>query len=103
MDSRLQTQQQVGQAGLPGSGHAGVHAAAVLSQVRLAGFGQRVADLIILSDQLLPGGERLATLRTHNDTAEFIKITLLQPSHNHPFIRFCFSSIRWKILLYNIS
>lgn len=66
MHSRLQTEQQVGQAGFSGSGHVGVGAAAVFPQVWLAGSGQRVAHLVVLSDELLPGGQRLATLRTHS-------------------------------------
>lgn len=66
MHSRLQAQQQVGQASFSGSRHAGVRAAAVFPQVRLAGFGQRVAHLVVLSDQLLPGGQSLAALRTQS-------------------------------------
>lgn len=58
---RLQAQQQVGEAGLAGSRH-GVGAAAVLPQVGLAGAGQRVAHLVVLSDQLLSGGQGLAAL-----------------------------------------
>lgn len=63
MHGGLQAQQQVGQASLSGSRHVGVDAAVVLPQVRLAGFSQRVAHLVVLSDQLLPGGQSLAALR----------------------------------------
>lgn len=66
--SWFQAEQQVGQTSLSGSGHVRVHAAAVLPQVRLAGFGQRVAHLVVLSNQLLPGGQSLTALKTeyHN-------------------------------------
>lgn len=46
----LQAQQQVGQPGLPGSGQAGVQAAALLPQVQLTGLRQGVADPVILGD-----------------------------------------------------
>lgn len=62
VDGRLQAQQQVGEAGLAGSGH-GVGAAAVLPQVGLAGPGQRVANLVVLSNQLLSCGQGLTALR----------------------------------------
>lgn len=65
MNRRLQTEQQEGEACLSGSRQAGVHVAVELSQVRLAGFGQRVAHLVVLCNQLLPGGQSLAALRTH--------------------------------------
>lgn len=65
MHCGLQTQQQVGQASLSGSRHVGVHAAVVLPQIRLAGFSQRVAHLVVLSDQLLPGGQCFTALRRH--------------------------------------
>lgn len=64
MHGRLQAEQQVGQAGFPGSGHAVLGVAAVLPQVRLAGSGKRVAHLVVLGDELLPGGQRLAALDT---------------------------------------
>lgn len=62
MYGRFQAQQQVGETGLPGSGHR-VGAAAVLPQVGLAGPGQRVANLVVLGDQLLSGGQGLAALK----------------------------------------
>lgn len=65
MHSRLQTEQQVGQPGFSSAGHAGVGAAAVFLQIRLAGLGQRVADLVVLRDEFLSGGQRLAALRTN--------------------------------------
>lgn len=71
MHSRLQAEKQVGQTSLSGPGHVGVHAAAVLLQVRLAGFGQRVAHFVVLSDQLLTGGQSLTALRTRTHTVHF--------------------------------
>lgn len=77
----LQAEQQVGQTGFSGSGHVCVHVAAVLPQVWLAGFGQRVTHLVVLSNQLLPGGQSLATLRTHNEHHEVQTVRLRSPVH----------------------
>ena len=62
MYGRLQTEQQVGEACLSGAGHVGVHAAAVLPQVCLAGLGQGVAHLVVLGNQLLTRGQGLSAL-----------------------------------------
>lgn len=62
MNSSLQTQQQVGEPGLTGSGQVGVQVAAMLLQVNLTGFGQRVTDFIVLRDELLTGGQGVAAL-----------------------------------------
>lgn len=58
----LQTQQQVGESGLAGPGQVAVQAAALLPQVQLAGFGQRVTDPVVLGDQLLADGQRVVAL-----------------------------------------
>lgn len=62
MHSSLQTQQQVGQSSLAGSRQVGVQAAALLPQVQLTGFSQRVADSVVLRDQLLTGGQGVTAL-----------------------------------------
>lgn len=59
----LQTQQQVGQPGLPGPRQAGVQAAALLPQVQFAGFGQGVTDSVVLRDQLLTDRQSVTALR----------------------------------------
>lgn len=59
----LQAQQQVRQAGLAGSGQAGVQAAALLPQVQFAGFGQGVTDFVILRDELLTDCQSITALR----------------------------------------
>lgn len=58
----LQAQQQVGQPRLAGTRQAAVQAAALLPQVQLAGFRQRVADSVILGDQLLSGRQGVSAL-----------------------------------------
>lgn len=60
--SSLQTQQQVRQPGLPGSRQVGVQVAALLPQVHLTGFSQRVTDSVVLRDQLLTGGQSITAL-----------------------------------------
>lgn len=62
MHSGLQAQQQVRQSSLAGSRQVGVQAAALLPQVQLAGFSQRVADSVVLRDQLLAGGQSVTAL-----------------------------------------
>lgn len=62
MHSILQTQQQVRQPGLAGSRQVGVQAAALLPQVQLTGLRQRVADSVVLRDQLLTDGQRVPAL-----------------------------------------
>lgn len=59
---RLQAEEQVGQSGLSSSGHVGVQVTAVFAEVSLTRFSQRVTDLIVLSDQLLPGGQGVSAL-----------------------------------------
>ncbi len=61
--SRLQAQQQVRQPGFACSRQVGVQAAALLPQVQLTGFSQRVTDFVVLRDQLLTGGQSLVALR----------------------------------------
>lgn len=60
--SSLQAQQQVRQPGLPGSRQVGVQVAALLPQVHLTGFSQRVTDSVVLRDQLLTGGQSITAL-----------------------------------------
>lgn len=60
--SSLQAQQQVRQPGLAGSRQVGVQAAALLPQVQLTGFSQRVTDSVVLRDQLLTGGQGVTAL-----------------------------------------
>lgn len=62
MHSSLQAQQQVRQPGLAGSRQVGVQAAALLPQVQLTGFSQRVTDSVVLRDQLLTGGQGVTAL-----------------------------------------
>lgn len=64
MHCGLQAEQQVGQAGFSSTRHVVLSIAAVLPQVRLARSSQGVAHLVVLSDELLPSGQRLATLDT---------------------------------------
>lgn len=63
MHGGLQAEQQVGEAGLAGTRQAGVQAAALLPQVQLTGFSQRVTDPVVLRDQLLPRGQGVPTLQ----------------------------------------
>lgn len=60
--SSLQAQQQVGEPGLTGPRQVVVQAAALLPQVRLAGFSQRVADSVVLRDELLTRGQSVTAL-----------------------------------------
>lgn len=62
MHGGLQAQQQVRQPGLAGSRQVGVQAAALLPQVQLAGFRQRVTDPVVLRDQLLTDGQSVTAL-----------------------------------------
>lgn len=62
--SSLQAQQQVRQSSLTSSWQVGVQAAALLPQIQLTSFGQRVTDSVVLRDQLLSGGQGVAALRS---------------------------------------
>lgn len=62
MDSGLKTQEQVRETGLAGPRQVGIEAAAVLPQVQLTGFSQRVTDPVVLGDQLLPCCQSVSAL-----------------------------------------
>lgn len=64
VNCRLQTQEKVRESGLSCPGHAAVRITAVFAQVSLTGLGERVTDLIILSDELLSSGQGVSTLWT---------------------------------------
>jgi len=58
----LQAEQQVGEPGLAGTWQVVLQVAALLSQVRFAGLGQRVAHPVVLGNQLLPCGQCITAL-----------------------------------------
>lgn len=58
----LQAEQQVGKPGLAGTWQVVLQVAVLLSQVRFAGLGQRVAHPVVLGNQLLPCSQCVTAL-----------------------------------------
>lgn len=97
MHGGLQAQQQVAEPSLAGPRQVGVQAAALLPQVQLAGFSQRVADPVVLRDQLLAGGQGVPALRGGEEGGAGSVSWSVTPSAPHPAAMLHVPSLTWPL------